>query len=98
MANCGASLIFCNNCSGSLVNRARFTDVILDGVLFVSFSKALFPRGVLLDGVLSCFDGVREAVFSFPPAFLGVDEGLFGVEGADLFFDVAFPMDLSRNV
>lgn len=57
----------------------------------MSFSRALFPRGVLLDGVLSCFDGV-------PAAFLGVVDGLFGVGGADLFFEVVFPIDFSRNV
>lgn len=98
MTNCGASLIFSNNCTGSLVNRARFTESIRDGVLVVSLSRALFPRGVLLDGVLSCFDGVREAVAPIPLAFLGVEEGLFGVGGADLFFDVVLPTDFSRNV
>lgn len=98
ITNCGASLIFSSNCNGSLVKRARFTEVIRDGVLFVSLSRALFPRGVLLDGVLSCFDGVREVVASFPPAFLGVEEVLFGVGGADLFFEVVFPIDFSRKV
>ena len=98
MTNCGASLMFSNNCSGSLINRARFTEAIRDGVLFVSLSRVLFPRGVLLDGVLSCFDGVREAVAPFPLAFLGVEEGLLGVGGAGLFFDVVLPTDFSRNV
>lgn len=95
MTNCGASLIFSNSCSGSLVKCARFTEVIRDGVLFASLWRALFSRGVLFDGVLSCFDGVREVAVSF---FLGVEEGLFGVGGADLFFEVAFPIDFSRNV
>lgn len=84
MTNCGASLISSSKCSGSLVNRARLTEFIRDGVLFVSLSRVLFPRGVLLDGV-------REVAASFPLDF-------FGVGGADLFFDVEFPIDFSRNV
>lgn len=96
----GASLMICEDCKGSSLNRARFIDVVLEGVPSARSFNTLLLRGVDFDGVLF-WSGLADADLDGVAAvsFLGV------VADRDGVLDPAFPADfepppieLSRNV